>query len=108
MIAFMSCNGGTSDANTKTGDTTTTDKSSNAANDMDDGIIGDANDKENFVSSCNIDAGTWAGMDAERKKIFCECVFEKSKGKYPAEFITDTMKLKSNEELRSCFEKVQQ
>jgi hypothetical protein len=106
FIAIVACN----DSSKKTeqnDNQTDTAVSKSIVNDLDDSIIGDANDKENFISSCMVDAGAWAGLDKEKKEAFCECIWEKLKGYYPGQTITDTMKLKGDEKLKDCLNTIQ-
>ena len=60
-------------------------------------IAGGSKERQKFISSCMVDANAGKGLNAGMKKIFCDCLWEKTNG---------NEKLKEDE-TKGCMEKVQ-
>src|SRR5829696_1589318 len=70
-----------------------------------DGISDYTNNKESFMLTCHVDAAnSLDGQKDEQITGFCECAWEKTKGKYPGEVVANDSKLAKDEQLKSCFE----
>ncbi len=100
VFIVFSCN----DAGKKT-DTGTPVKENAETN---DNVSGTTKDKEDFILTCHIDASnSLGGENVEQVNQFCECAWEKTKGKYIGEIIATRSKLEKDPELKECYEKAQ-
>ncbi len=78
---------------------------STSAYDPKTGISDYTNNKESFMLTCNIDASNSLGSEnQERVKQFCECAWEKTKGKYNGGIIANDSKLEKDPTLKECYE----
>lgn len=69
------------------------------------GISDYSDNKESFMLTCNVDASnSLGGENQERVKQFCECAWEKTKGKYKGGIVADKSKLEKDPVLKECYE----
>ena len=108
LITFFSCNSNDKKANKEAGkETSTPANTAKGDGEMKDGIADYTNNKESFMLPCNIDGrlalGGEKATDAQVSQ-FCECAWEKTKGKYPAEVMANNSKLEKHPVLKECYE----
>jgi hypothetical protein len=102
LLTFFSCN-----SNEKQTTNEKTAQETKAGNgEMKDGISDYTNNKESFMLTCHIDASNAIGGENDAQVTqFCECAWEKTKGKYPGEVIANDSKLEKDPILKECYEK---
>ena len=98
VFTFFSCNDNQEKTNTEksVGETNT---------ETTEDVFGSTKDKEDFISTCRIDASnSLGGENVTQVNDFCECAWEKLKGNYPGETIATESKLKKDLVLKECYE----
>lgn len=99
---FFSCNGNETAAEKGPNTNETT---SQGNGEMKDGISDYTNNKKSFMLTCHIDAAnSLKSQNDEQINSFCECAWEKTKGKYPGEVVANNSKLEKDPQLKECFE----
>lgn len=72
------------------------------------GISDYTNNKKSFMLTCIIDASNSIGNEnqdnKEQVKEFCECAWEKTKGKYVGGVVANRSKLEKDATLKECYE----
>ena len=104
---FFACNGNekSSDAGTPASQAPAAEPDNVGTGEMKDGISDYTNNKKSFMLTCRIDASNSLGGEnqAEVEK-FCECAWEKTKGKYEGEVVATQSKLEKDPTLKDCYE----
>ena len=90
----------------QTNDETPAAETGNVGNgEMKDGISDYTNNKKSFLLTCHVDASNVFGGENEAQvNQFCECAWEKTKGKYPGSVVADKSKLETDPLLKDCYE----
>lgn len=102
LATFFSCNSNEKAAEKElpTGETT-----GRGNGEMKDGVSDYTNNKKSFMLTCHIDAAnSLHSQNDEQINKFCECAWEKTKGRYPGETVADDSKLEKDPVLKDCFE----
>ena len=102
LSAVFSCNS----TEKQTNDDTTAAETSEVGNgEMKDGISDYTNNKKSFILTCHVDASNALGGENEAQvDQFCECAWEKTKGKYQGEVVANNSKLEKDPLLKDCYE----
>ncbi|MGI8583643.1 MAG: hypothetical protein ACR2KX_15705 [Chitinophagaceae bacterium] len=98
LLTVLSCNNNEEKMNSEksVNETNTENKSD---------ISGSTKDKEDFISTCHIDASnSFGGEKVAQVNDFCECAWGKLQGKYPGEIIATRSKLEKDPVLQECYE----
>ena len=104
LVTFFSCN---NNEKQTTNETPTEETNAKGNGELKDGISDYTNNKKSFMLTCNIDGRLALGGDkATDAQVtqFCECAWEKTKGKYPAEVMANNSELEKHSLLKECFE----
>ncbi len=102
LSAFFSCNSNEKQTN----DETPSAETSGVGNgEMKDGISDYTNNKKSFILTCHVDASnSLGGENVAQVDQFCECAWEKTKGKYQGEVVATKSKLEKDPLLKDCYE----
>jgi hypothetical protein len=99
---FFSCIGNEKAAEKESSSKETMNK---GTGELKDGISDYTNNKESFMLTCHIDAANSLNAQKDEQiNSFCECAWEKTKGKYPGEVVANDSKLEKDPQLKDCFE----
>ena len=102
LSAMFSCNSDKKQTNAET-PAAETGKMGNG--EMKDGISDYTNNKEGFILTCHVDASNvFGGEHVAQVDQFCECAWEKTKGKYPGSVVASKSKLANDPLLKDCYE----
>lgn len=106
LVALFSCNSTSKESTSETPVTTqSNDASGKGTGEMKDGISDYTNNKESFMLTCHVDASNaLGGENTAQVDQFCECAWEKTKGKYPGAVVANDAKLEKDPVLKGCYE----
>ena len=93
FIVLVSC----SNEKTKSESESDSTEIQNTGSDQEKNVMSGSKNRQEFVTSCLVNADMGQGLDAGRKKIFCDCLWEESGS-------SGDVKASDNQ---ACMEKVQ-
>ncbi len=104
VTIMFSCNN--SEKQTDSATTVTPSPSTESSYDPKTGISDYTNNKKSFMLTCHIDGSQALGEEATDAEVdqFCECIWEKTKGKYNGGIVADNSKLEKDSLLKDCYE----
>lgn len=102
LSASLSCN---SNKKQTKAEPSTSDESAMGHGEMKDGISDYTNNKKSFMLTCHIDASNSLGSEnTAQVDQFCECAWDKTKGKYDGTVVANNTKLEKDATLKDCYE----